>query len=256
MHARSALFDVYGDLLRTRGNEAPVAALVRLLEPVGLSAQAVRTAISRMVREGWLVPVTLASGRGYRATEQAVGRLEEARQRIYRTRNRVWDGCWHLVVLDPIRDRGRRERVRTSLRWMGSAELRDGLWASPWPQPELDAMLERESASAARTRSLGFTPPSFPLSGWDLATLGEEYAAWLAATRHHDAAPSQDPDRDEFAQRFRLVHEWRKFLFRDPGLPEALLPEGWPGTAAADHFRAEASRLKPGADRFVDRILF
>src|SRR3546814_9809330 len=119
MHARSALFDVYGDLLRTRGNEAPVAALVRLLEPVGLSAQAVRTAISRMVREGWLVPVTLASGRGYRATEQAVGRLEEARQRIYRTRNRVWDGCWHLVVLDPIRDRGRRERVRPSLRWMG-----------------------------------------------------------------------------------------------------------------------------------------
>src|SRR3546814_10553954 len=109
---------------------------------------------------------------------------------------------------------------------MGSAELRDGLGASPWPQPELDAMLERESASAARTRSLGFTPPSFPLSGWDLATLGEEYAAWLAATRHHDAAPSQDPDRDEFAQRFRLVHAWRKFLFRDPGLPEALLPEG------------------------------
>src|SRR3546814_3941126 len=111
MHARSALFDVYGDLLRTRGNEAPVAALVRLLEPVGLSAQAVRTAISRMVREGWLVPVTLASGRGYRATEQAVGRLEEARQRIYRTRNRVWDGCWHLVVLDPIRDRRSEEHT-------------------------------------------------------------------------------------------------------------------------------------------------
>src|SRR3546814_19291658 len=111
MHARSALFDVYGDLLRTRGNEAPVAALVRLLEPVGLSAQAVRTAISRMVREGWLVPVTLASGRGYRATVQAVGRLEEARQRIYRTRNRVWDGCWHLVALDPKHGRAScRER--------------------------------------------------------------------------------------------------------------------------------------------------
>src|SRR3546814_20227097 len=124
-----------------------------------------------MVREGWLVPVTLASGRGYRATEQAVGRLEEARQRIYRTRNRVWDGCWHLVVLDPIRDRGRRERVSTSLRWMGSAELRDGLWTSRWRKTELDARLERESASEARTRSRGFTHPSLRLT--DRRSAGE-----------------------------------------------------------------------------------
>ena len=56
MHARSALFDVYGDHLRTRGNEAPVAALLRLLEPVGIAAPAVRTAISRMVLQGWLAP--------------------------------------------------------------------------------------------------------------------------------------------------------------------------------------------------------
>ena len=69
MHARSALFDLYGDHLRARGSHAPVAALVRLLAPVGIAAPAVRTAISRMVIQGWLEPVTLAEGRGYRATD-------------------------------------------------------------------------------------------------------------------------------------------------------------------------------------------
>src|SRR4051794_11028319 len=45
VHARSALFDLYGDHLRARGDSAPVAALVRLLAPLGIAPPAVRTAI-------------------------------------------------------------------------------------------------------------------------------------------------------------------------------------------------------------------
>jgi len=45
------------------------------------------------------------------------------------------------------------------------------------------------------------------------------------------------------------------FLFRDPGLPDELLPTAWPGREAAAHFTQEAARLKPGADRFVDSCL-
>ncbi len=84
MQARSALFDVYGDHLRARGSQAPVAAVVRMLDPVGIAAPAVRTAISRMVMQGWLEPVQLAGGRGYRTTERANRRLDEAGNRIYR----------------------------------------------------------------------------------------------------------------------------------------------------------------------------
>ena len=72
MQARPALFDLYGDHLRPRGGRAPVAALVRLLAPVGIAAPAVRTAVSRMVREGWLRPVRLSSGPGYQLTAKAV----------------------------------------------------------------------------------------------------------------------------------------------------------------------------------------
>jgi phenylacetic acid degradation operon negative regulatory protein len=52
VHARSALFDLYGDHLLHRGGHAPVAALIRLLDPLGVRAPAVRTAISRMVAQG------------------------------------------------------------------------------------------------------------------------------------------------------------------------------------------------------------
>ncbi len=64
MHARSALFDLYGDHLRARGDRAPVAAVVRLLASLDIAAPAVRTAVSRMVRQGWLEPVRLPGGPG------------------------------------------------------------------------------------------------------------------------------------------------------------------------------------------------
>ena len=256
MHARSALFDVYGDHLRTRGNEAPVATLLRLLEPVGIAAPAVRTAISRMVLQGWLAPATLTAGRGYAATEQAIQRLDSAAERIYRTTRRDWDGRWHLVFLDPIPQRADRTRVRGGLTWLGYAELSDGVWLSPWPQPELDALLRRENATASRATATDFDPATMPATCWDLAALGAEYADWLDRVRTEgDAEDQHDPDRTAFARRFQLVHEWRKFLFRDPGLPDDLLPAAWPGRDAAAHFTAEAERLKPGADRFVDRCL-
>ncbi len=154
MHARSALFDVYGDHLRTRGNEAPVASLLRLLEPVGIAAPAVRTAVSRMVLQGWLAPTTLPAGRGYAATEQAIQRLDSAAERIYRTARRDWDGRWHLVFLDPIRQRADRTRVRAGLSWLGYAELSEGVWLSAWPQPEL---VGEVGGAGTRGRTLGVT---------------------------------------------------------------------------------------------------
>jgi phenylacetic acid degradation operon negative regulatory protein len=64
-----------------------------------------------------------------------------------------------------------------------------------------------------------------------------------------------DDDEAAFAGRFHLVHEWRKFLFADPGLPEELLPDDWPGRDAAALFQREANRLADGAGRFVARCL-
>src|SRR5262249_61713244 len=96
VHARSALFDAYGAHLRARGGAAPVAALVRLLAPLEVSEPAVRTAVSRMVRQGWLRPVA-AGGPGDAITEAAAARLDAAAQRIYQAAQ-PWGGRLHLAA--------------------------------------------------------------------------------------------------------------------------------------------------------------
>lgn len=256
MHARSALFDVYGDHLRHRSGQAPVAALVRLLATVGIAAPAVRTAISRMVIQGWLEPVNLAGGRGYRATQLANRRLDDAADRIYRRSKADWDGTWQLAFVEAPVARSARTRLRADLTFLGYAELADNVWVSPLPRGELSSVLERAGASARTARADHFDPA--PIIAWDLDSLRLLYDGWLSSARslvEDQLEAHDDEDEAAFAARFHLVHEWRKFLFADPDLPDQLLPPDWPGRGAAELFAGEETRLKPGADRFVGRCL-
>jgi phenylacetic acid degradation operon negative regulatory protein len=254
VHARSALFDLYGDHLRSRGGQAPVAALVRLMEPLDISAAAVRTAISRMVRQGWLEPVRLYVGPGYRLTERASRRLDDAAARIYRTRRRTWDGCWDLLVVEPPAARSARDRVRTGLGFLGYAALSDSTWIAAGASPEADRLLEAEHAGFTRFAAGDDHPAERAARAWDLDTLAAAYTDWLKVA---EALANEPTDEDEgaFAIRSLLVHEWRKFLFTDPGLPAELLPADWPGHAAARFFDEEAARLLPAAVRFVEACL-
>jgi phenylacetic acid degradation operon negative regulatory protein len=256
MRARSALFDVYGDHLRSRGNQAPVSALIRLLEPVGISAPAVRTAISRMAAQGWLESTRVAASPGYRATRRAIERLSEAAARIYRSGPEPWDGRWRLAFVDLPGERGARARLRQELAYLGHAEHAPGVWLCPFDRPELDDVVTRAGGRARHAVAVELRPD--PVAAWDLTGLATSYAGWPdVADRlvRSELAGHGDEDEASFAARFRLVHEWRKFLFADPGLPAELLPPDWPGGPAAELFTGEASRLKPASDRFVARCL-
>ena len=256
MDARSALFDLYGDHLRARGGQAPIAAMVKLLAPLGVQAPAVRTAVSRMVRQGWLVAVRLPSGPGYALTPRAVRRLDEAAERIYRTSSRAWDGTWHLMVVAPPAGRTDRERLHAQLQYLGYGSIGGATWVSPRPAPELDATLAEAGARAERfTATHDGDSQALIARAWDLDGLARAYTRFLDSAELLIGDSDTSTDLGAFAVRSELVHAWRKFLFVDPGLPAALLPLDWPGAKAAAWFDAEAERLLPAARRFVDECL-
>jgi phenylacetic acid degradation operon negative regulatory protein len=125
----------------------------------------------------------------------------------------------------------------------------------PFDRPEVDEVVSRAGGSTRRALAVALEPE--PIGAWDLTGLSASYAAWpeVADALVRGEPAHHDEDEAAFAARFRLVHEWRKFLFDDPGLPAALLPHDWPGEAAAELFTSEAARLKPASDRFVARCL-
>lgn len=254
MLARSAVFDIYGDHLLAGTGWAPVAALVQLTEAVDVAAAATRTAISRMAREGWLEPETRAGVRGYALTDRARHRLASAGQRIYAEHSPSWDGNWHLVVIEHSGDRSVRARVRGSMEYLGYARLAPDTWVAPRPSDDLAQTLEggyREFRS-----QLTGDPVEFAAQMWDLEGLAKahtRYDRWL--TELVTDFPTDADELDCYATRSLALHEWRKFLFSDPGLPAQVLPPDWPGLRASQHFRDVAARLRPGAAAYVDTCI-
>lgn len=268
VHARSALFDLYGDHLRARGARAPVAALVRLLAPLGVHPPAVRTAVSRMVRQGWLEPVRIDGQPGYALTSRARRRLDDAAARIYRTSpdgsgpagtngSSGWDQHWHLGILREVPNARRRDQLASQLAFLGWAPLSDGAWVGLRNDAEVDQILGVEGIAADRFRApVDAGAVEFARRVWKLDELGASYDAWLIEAKALvDGAGDDTTDEQAFAVRSELVHEWRKFLFLDPGLPGELLPDDWAGTRAAAYFDFHAERLSPAAGRFVDDCL-
>jgi phenylacetic acid degradation operon negative regulatory protein len=260
MQARSALFDLYGDYLRPRGGRAPVAALVKLLSPLGIAPPAVRTAVSRMVRQGWLHPLRLLSGPGYLLTPKAARRLDEAAARIYRTGRINWDGRFDLVLTRSTASRRERQRLDASLSFRGYGMLDEQTWVAPRAADDVDAVLAEAQVSYERFTAVhaAGTPGAAGVVGraWNLAEIGRAYENFVAEQRPLVmAVNARSTDEHAYATRFRLVHAWRAFLFRDPQLPPALLPEHWPGAGAATFFDRHATRLRPAADRYVERCL-
>lgn len=67
---------------------------------------------------------------------------------------------------------------------------------------------------------------------WDLEDVAGHYQHFIAAFENADPEPGEEM----LLAQIRLVHEWRRFPFLDPQLPDPLLPPHWIGRRARTVF--------------------
>lgn len=262
MKARSLLFDLWGDYIQHVGGEVWTSTLARLLAPFGIREATLRQALSRMSREGWLKARRVAARSCYSLTPQGDRRIVEASRRVYHPVDLPWDGQWRTLAYSiPETLRARRDDLRRELTWTGFASLSSGTWISPNPLEEACAALVARyeiepyvSTFVARHTGPG-TDRDLVRRCWDLTAISESYRRFMAtwAPRLEQHAQVLDlTDEAAFVEKIELVHDYRKFLFVDPGLPGELLPEEWNGLEARRLFQAYYGLLEPGARRFMD----
>jgi phenylacetic acid degradation operon negative regulatory protein len=262
LNPRSLLFTLYGDYVRPLGQrDVRVGALVRLAGELGVGGNALRSALSRMTREGWLAARRDGGPPRYRLSPRGEELIEEGTRRIYGHHRAAWDGRWLLVSYSlPEPRRGQRDRLRQGLSFLGLGSLGNGLFVTPHDlRPQVRDLIFRCGVEADVTLHHGTLewpadPAQVVARAWDLERLGLRYAEFLHRTaRELDGAGALD-DRAAFARRFLLTHEFRRFPFSDPDLPDALLPSGWVGSAAREAFLDYNLRLRRPAERFYRSI--
>jgi len=261
------LFTLFGDYVRHYGGTIWIGSLIALMAELGFSAPAVRAAVSRMARQGWLAPVRSGRASYYALTPRGEARINEAARRIFKLRAERWDGLWRFVILPAVADRGDRAVLRRELEWMGFAAVARGVYVTPNDLLEsLPALAERHGLTGPwemfSARLTGTADAAgFAARHWDLPAIGAAYAAFADEWRPRLAAwrtPRQaggggnDAARLAFREKTRLVHEFRKFLFMDPGLPVEVLPERWPGAEARGVFSGTYHLLAEPALAFFE----
>lgn len=263
MKARALVFDLFGDYLRYRGGDVRLRHLVELMACFDVPETTVRVTVARLRKEGWLTSRRDGRETVYALSDAAWRLLDEGRDRIFGRVRGPWDGQWHMVIYSvPEADRGLRERLRKKLAWFGFGALSTSVWLSAHdrtghvvrafadePAVRLDVFHSR-SAGPAADRDIA-------ARAWDLQHLDADYRALLGRYQPKLAAyrSGELRGRAALAERIGLVHDYRRFPFRDPDLPLELLPEGWHGRRAHDVFLEAHDLLREPAVRHVDEVV-
>ena len=215
----SVIVSIFGDLARRPGDRIGGVALTRIICGMGIKPEAIRVALHRLRKDGWID--SERSGRASFHHLTPVGRAESARasQRIY-ARDPGLPDSWHVLVsddaghgLDALTDTGIYVRLGRSIA------------VGPGPLP------------TGRREFLGFDANGFsvPARVWDLVCPAELNQA---CSELHDALNQVERIMPKEARltalqiatlRSLLVHRWRRVLLRHPDLPGVFFPPSWRG---------------------------
>jgi len=261
---RQLIVTVYGLYSRDSDGWMSVASLVSLLADLSIDEPAVRSSISRLKRRGILVARRADGTAGYELSGEGRAILREGDHRIFRQeRARLADG-WLLAVFSvPEAERHQRHVLRSQLSRLGFGTAAPGVWIAPAYLHEATTdMLARLGLSGYadlfRADHLAFGDLAAKVrQWWDLDRTehlaGDFVAAFEPVLRAWSGRRASSRPREAFADYVRVLTDWRRLPYLDPGLPAELLPPGWAGARAAEIFFTLQSRLAGAAGEHATR---
>jgi phenylacetic acid degradation operon negative regulatory protein len=255
--ARGLLLTLLGEFVLTGGETAWTSAVLAAFARLGIEEKATRQALMRTAASGWLDAEKVGRRTRWQLTPSAQRMLTDGADRIYSFTGQAesWDGRWLLVyVRIPESDRQARHVVRSRLSWAGFGSLGAGVWISPHPDREAEAVGVLREAGVAEDAHVFVASRSgladvqvMVAAAWDLSAIEERYEQFIDEFRV--TAPA-----DVLARQVELVHAWRRFPSVDPVLPRELLPARWSGLTAAELFADRHQRWSDDARKEWKRL--
>jgi phenylacetic acid degradation operon negative regulatory protein len=226
---------------------------------VGVSEEAVRSTLTRMVSRGLLTRRRKGRRVYFGLTGHATEVLRDGRRRIREAGavNRAWDGNWTLVGFSlPDTRRGDRHDLRSQLLWAGFGMLQNGLWIAPGIRDAAgivdrlgltDHVTVFTARHAKPTESADLVHRVF-----DTAAIAARYHAFTDRWDTTDPLPALP---DDLARQLLLHTDWLQLVRQDPHLPAEHLDEDWPAIRAEHLFHTLDSRYHGPASAIAAELL-
>ncbi|HZD90564.1 MAG TPA: PaaX family transcriptional regulator C-terminal domain-containing protein [Pseudolabrys sp.] len=249
VRAWSLIVTLYGDAMVPRGGCLWLGSLSEIMALFRIDAGHVRTAMSRLTADGWLERVREGRNSYYRLSRRGQGSFMAASRRIYFAHEPDFDGKLRVALLGA--EAGDRARLRKTLEKAGFAALGPAAFVN-WTEP---AAMPKRAGLFLLHADAGKDAAALAGAAWKLAPTGQAYRGFierftpLAAVLDAGGALS---DAEALVARTLLIHDFRRIVLRDPGLPAALLPPGWPGRDARALTARIYRQIVGGAEAYLD----
>jgi phenylacetic acid degradation operon negative regulatory protein len=258
VNAKSLLRTICGEYMHSTSDWTWTQTLVHALTLFGVDEPAARRALLRTADEGWLERRQDGRRVSWRLTPTGRGLTMDARDRVFAfsSGRSDWNDEW-LFLLLTTRDERKRNLARRRLAWAGFGWLSTDLMISPHVEREPEAArildeLDMELDAVSFRASIGAIGASKHVitEAWDLDDLAGRYADFVGLPGRLASRSAADV----FVACTQLVHEWRRFVYLDPGLPLEFLPPKWIGLEARRVFDRHYARWQPPAGTWFDRL--
>lgn len=230
---RSLLITIYEDLILPRGGEVGIMALQHLFELLGLEAGAVRTAVSRLVADGWLIRRRDGRASFYRLGDTQIQTYADDARRVYAAVGRTTGNTWMLVHHHDADLVGSATRLKCAGFLSPSRDV--FIWPLSRPIPRnvipADAIVSRGVLLLSAQHRAALCPRG-------------TRAAYLALLKDITQVERKLEDvtlgtSQAMALRLFLIHRWQGILLSHPELSTEIEPDDWP----CEHVRARVAAL-------------
>lgn len=236
----SLIMTIFGDCIFHRGGIISLASLIQLMDVFGFNERSVRTAVFRLVQNGWLVSEKIGRTSYYRVTESSRQRFIMADQKIYSFSHHEWDQKWDLVLLSSV-ELENKAVLKKELEWLGFANIATNVMAYPGCdhlklQNLLLNLKMTDQVVIFKAEALQLWQESYPTvkrmveTNWPIQELHLRYEKFIRDFREFLHLVEYEDELDPiqaFQIRILLIHQYRRILLKDPNLPFELLPSEW-----------------------------
>jgi phenylacetic acid degradation operon negative regulatory protein len=238
--ATTLVFTFFCDVVTQHGGEVWLGSVIKTLEPLGINERLTRTAVFRLVKDGWLESRKQGRRSYYRLTQTGQNYYQRAAQRIYAMHKPEWHGDWSLCFTSLVPE-NKRETLNRGLLWLGYGRMATTVFALPcYPHTELRELLDdldlQDSVILMRAEADSVESlKKLVLTHWKLDGLRTQYSLFIGQySQAREILRNAEPQSAQsmLLLRIILIHEYRKILLSDPELPAAMLPADWEGHAA------------------------
>ena len=218
----SIVVTIFGDLVQPRGTPISTQELLQLTDAIGIEGNALRTAMSRLAKEGWLTRHKQGRTSAYSLSKSGTNTFLAASERIYNPHFFSPNDQWHLAIYNEPIDPKTIDHASSF-------------------QINKTTVLSQDPLVGKDYLALSATIDDMP--DWVKEQLIPQSLSDNYQTLHHllqtidRTVLTTLPPLEAMALRFITIHFWRRLVLRHPLLPKSFSNADWIGSETHAHVK-------------------